>query len=86
VLVDHVAAANRFEIRFRAELPDEMRLVSVLVPRGPGPSLVSFPHASSEAGQSLGSDELDRAVCERAASCVNFFEAASEFARWRENG
>jgi len=70
-----VATGDRFELVFRATSGDDVRLVTVAVSVG-NRRRVEFPNLAGEGGESLGSDDLDASVRERAEQVAALLDAA----------
>lgn len=77
------AQGQAFELRFK--IADQQRYVSVRVNRVGERLLFTFPHICSSEGETLGGDEADRDLAERARRVVLFWEGLAEWLEWRRS-
>ena len=89
-LVNASIVGAAFEIRIRATWEDRAgmpqdRDVSVLFTHAPRPR-VEFPHVASDAGASLGDDQLDVLVRNRARVIVAWLDASISWSDFRKRG
>ena len=89
-LLDASIVRSAFEVRFRAtwaecqteDVPPD-RNVSARIVLAPSPR-VDFPHIGSDEGESLGNDQLDALVRERASAIVAILDASTRWAAFRK--